>query len=248
MSAETAAVSAEHVPEPIPYADPKLPVGPTGFQVLSYPADSAGYVGGRVKDDGVRLSLEPTGTLNARWIPIFLVWLAWAVFAVMWIPKQSRSPTAIPLWARRVEMLVFVSGTGLLFWYLLKPDSPSRVPWITVDRMAKRVLLPRGKHSFPFDDVVRLQLVSFDRVGGSAGSLTARDKPDTGELQIVFRKSGKVHTWAVVSSPYGPVVKQFSVAFRQITGVPVSRAYRNLIGEWQIEPYDGEWDVAAPAV
>jgi hypothetical protein len=247
MSAEVATVN-ERVPEPLPYADPKLPVGPTGFQVLSYPGDAAGYVGGRVKDDGARVSLEPTGALNARWIPIFLVWLAWAVFGVIWVPKQPRSPTPTPQWARRLEMFAFVSGSGLLFWYLLKPESPSRVPWITVDRMSKRVLLPRGKHSFSFDDLVRLQLVSFDRVGGPAGSLTARNKPDTGELQIVFHKSGKEHTWAVVSSPYGPVVKEFAVAFRQITGVPVSRAYRNLLGEWQVEPFDGESEVAAQAV
>jgi hypothetical protein len=231
----------EHVPKPVPYADPKLPVGPTGFQVRSYPSDGAGYVGGRPKDDGVRLALEPTGALNARWIPIFLIWLAWAVFAVICVPRQGRSPTPTPLWARRVEMVVFVAGAGLLFHYLLCPESRSRVPWIAVDRLSKQVLLPRGKHAFPFHDVVRLQLVCFEKVR------VRGDKPDSGELQIVFRKDGREHAWAVVSGAYGPVVRRFSVAFRRITGVPVSRAYRNAIGEWQVEAFDGGWDVAAPA-
>jgi hypothetical protein len=237
---------SEHVPEPVPYADPKLPVGPTGFEVRSYPSDGAGYVGGRVRDDGVNLSLEPTGTLNARWIPIGLIWLAWSASMILYSETHRRPATTTPVWFSRAAGILFVTGTGLLFWYLLKPESNSRVPWITVDRMAKRILLPRGEHSFPFHDVVRLQVVSFGHVGASADTLTYRGKPDTGELQIVFRKSGQEHTWAVVSSPYGPAVKQFSVAFRGITGIPVSRAYRNLIGEWQVEPFDGEWDVAAP--
>lgn len=237
---------SDHPSQTVPYADAKLPVGPTGFQVVSYPSDGAGYVGGRLRDDGVRLSLEPTGTLNARWIPIGLVWLARSVGLIAYSETHRRAATTTPVWFTRTVCVAFATGTGLLFWYLLKPESNSRVPWITVDRQSKRVLLPRGKHSFAFSEVVRLQLVSFGHVGVSADRLTNRGRPDTGELQIVFRQGGREHAWAVVSSPYGPVVKEFSVVFRRITGVPVARAYRNLVNEWQVEPFDGEWDVVPP--
>jgi hypothetical protein len=131
-------------------------------------------------------------------------------------------------------------------YFCLRSPNRDRRPWITIDRKKQRILLPRSRRSFTFAEVVRLQLVCFSRLGAFAEATGTGNKPPTGELQIVFRESGREQTWCVVSGLHVPAAKQFSVAFRQITGVPVSRAiYHPALREWRVEPFDGDWDSSA---
>jgi hypothetical protein len=197
-----------------------------------------------VQDNGTCLSLVPSRVINPRLIPFTIIAVIWAVGAFVYLPLHRRPTT--PLWASRIFVGTFVSFGLTVFYFCLRSPNRDRRPWITVDREAKRILLPRSRRSFSFAEVVRLQLVCFSRLGAFAEATGTGKKPPDGELQIVFHESGKEQAGCVVSGLYAPAAKQFSVAFRQITGVPVSRAiYHPALGEWQVEPLDGDWDSSA---
>jgi hypothetical protein len=114
-----------------------------------------------------------------------------------------------------------------------------RLPWIVVDREKKRIFFPNGTRSYPFSAVIRLQLVSFARVGWDPTRLHYRGGPGRGELQMIIRERGKEETWCIVAHPNPIEVRKFAIAFHQATGVPVARAYPTTTGHWHVEPLDG---------
>jgi hypothetical protein len=226
-------------PDPLPYADPKVPSGPTGFEATGYPSDDAGPLEGCVKDDGTSLSLVP-GRLNSVGLGSFtVVALVCVIGAIFCLPVPGQ-PAHAP-WGTRISNAAFASFGVLVFYFLLRSPNRDRRPWIVVERESKRILLPRSKRSFSFADVVRLQLVCFSRRGAFAEATGTGRDPPAGELQIVYRESGKEQTWCVVSELNVPAAKQFSVAIHQISGVPVARAiYHPALAEWRVEPFDGD--------
>jgi hypothetical protein len=90
-----------------------------------------------------------------------------------------------------------------------------------------------------FSAVIRLQLVSFARVGWDPTRLHYRGGPGRGELQMIIRERGKEETWCIVAHPNPIEVRKFAIAFHQATGVPVARAYPTTTGHWHVEPLDG---------
>src|SRR3954447_6615780 len=120
------------VPPPVSYADNRLPVGPTGYQVFAYPSDSAGPLNGAVMDDGVRLSLSPTRAVWFRALPMFLVAVVWAAIVLWILPLQRHH--AMSLWASRVWTLGMVcAALVIVFHPLWLARRLNRLPWITVD-------------------------------------------------------------------------------------------------------------------
>jgi hypothetical protein len=228
-------------PDPIPYAEPSLPTGGVVYRQLEYPSDRAGFWNpARFADDGTTMRLEP-GPLRLR---LIAVCSAVACFmGVMFVTERSRTDSAnltklafqVSVWGL-LGVLLFIAPGLCALW------RRQRTPWISVDRSRKAINLPRARTVIPWTRVVRLQLVSFARVGWSARTLSYHGEPYSGEVQIVFHDGPRDQTWCIVAWPAKDVFKRFAVAFHQATEIPVSRITHHVSGEWVVEAFDENAD------
>ena len=224
-------------PDPIPYADRSLPTAGVVYQQMAFPSDWAGFWNpARFVEDPTNLRLEP-GPLH-RSIGVFVGGAL--TLGAMFIAARGgfRSPNGFPVFQVSVCGLLFL----LLFIFpaICAIRRRQRTPWIAVDRERRVISLPRAPKSVPYSSVVRLQLVSFARVGWSSRTWSYHGEPYSGELQIVFRNGAREETWCVVSWPAAHVLKRFVVAFREASGIPVSRVTQRVGGEIVVEAFDGE--------
>jgi hypothetical protein len=230
---------AELPPAPLPYADPRLAAGSTGYRATSYPADYAGYGNGRVFDDGTILRLEPSPVFSWRTLWWWLAILVWGALVFLLCTGSRQHPLSFR--GRAILAVVAVAVAAILTLLPMVSDrrTGGMLPWIVINRKAKRIQLPRERRELPYEHVVRLQLVSFGKVGLSKSMLNYSGVPPSGELQIVFNDAGSEQTWCVVDQPDADPVNVFALAFHEATGVPVSRVYPTVSGEWHVEPFDG---------
>jgi hypothetical protein len=221
--------------EPIPYADPSLPIGPTGYTPMSYPSDCAGFFNpAQFTDDGTVLRLRP-GPTWSRVLAAFAFALAFSLFLIFINRAHARaSKPAKPI---RAAVIGFVmAATVCCLPYIDQGWKRRRKPWIEVDRHKKRIILPREHTMIAYGIVIRLQVVSFTKVGLSVEGLRYRGEPRSGEMQIVFQHDGKTQTRSVVSNVTPNVLKQFAKAFTEETAVPISRVIRLVNGDWVARP------------
>src|SRR5580700_3882463 len=162
----------------IDYADPRLPTGSAGYRRLEYPSDRAGFWNpAHVTDDGEILKLEP-GPLRWRFIGVCFVTVGCIAMILLMSNEETAHPGAPPAIRILLSVVFFVAVLivpGIFaFWHR------RRTPWVIVDRRKKSISLPRAHKSISFQNVVRLQFVSFVPVGFSTRTLSYRDKPDSG--------------------------------------------------------------------
>jgi hypothetical protein len=230
---------------PLPYADPTTATGAGGYRARRDPSDDAGPLNGRVVDNGSFLQLEPSSLLSRRILALCVVLAAWsAVVLVTSIGNRRGSSMSASVLKAMLFIAIPVVGFFGPMWSARRRGP---LPWIVVDRNARLVRLPREKRDIPMASVIRLQLVSFGRVGVSSQTLSYRGVPPSGEFQIVFDDGGTEQTWCVVYWPDADAVKAFSKAFHDATGIPVSRVYPTTTGEWHVEAFDGMGDGGAAA-
>jgi len=196
---------------PVDDADLQLPAG-SAFQQLAYPSDYAGvFSPARVVDAGDTISLEP-GPIFWRMVVLGLL-LCVMVLGSSYRQIHHRFEFPI-VWVIIAAVLVLTA--------LPRIRRRDRRPWIVVDCKRQVVKLPRARKSIRFEDIVRLQVVSFDHVDS-----------ETGEVQLVFNGQ----TWCVVSRPDPGVLRQFLGAFHRASGITVVRAMRLTSNDWMVERF-----------
>jgi len=216
----------EKVP-PLDYAEPALPGGGS-FRELAYPSDDATFLNpAKVVDNGVVLQIRP-GSAVLRVVFLALVLI---VFVLVSSYREVHARFEFPI----VPICIVVAIAAYSF---NRVRSRNRMPWMMVDRHRRVVSLPRAKKVIRFDEIVRLQVVSFGRVGLSKYYLSYRSEPNSGEVQIVVRNQNEQQTWSVVAWPSNEVLRQFVKAFTTATGIPVSRAFPLQSGDWKIKAFD----------
>lgn len=242
VSSDGSETVAPPSPAPVPYADRKLPIGSTGFRPMAYPNDSRGAWTARVEDDGNLLALRPGPVSLWRMWPVVLLCAAWLGICLLAMTPRARQ-------GRRIDAVmptVLASAVCVVAVVaVVRSWRQPRTPWIVVDRGAKVIHLPREKRDIPFADVVRLQVVTFGKVGWNGTSYHGPPTGTTGEVQIVFNDARGEQTWCFLSHPDPDAMRHFAASFRNATDIPVARAYPLTSGDWFVEAIDG---AALPAV
>ena len=222
----------------IPYADPQLRIGSSGYREYAYPSDRAGFWNpAPITVSGDLLRLEP-GPLFVRFIGICIVSLG-CISAIAFTTRSSEahstltaSVVRIAVWGLLIMGLLIIPG-------LLSARRRLLAPSVEVDRCKRFIYLPRANKRIPFADVVRLQFVSTDPRGFSPQTLSYRGERYWGELQIVFTDCAREQTWCLVGWLSKDIARRFAGLFRQQTEIPVSRIYVLVDGNWHVEPFDG---------
>jgi hypothetical protein len=185
------------------------------YSALSYPSDSVGRFSGRVVEGTSTLAFVPGPFLSFRLWSIAVI-IAWGIlcFALMTLDPKHKPPHAVVTYTAPV-LFTLLLVIGLMNW-VWRYRRASKLPYIVVDRLAKRIELPRQKRGFAFADVVRLQFIHFGT--GRHHWPGASD----GELQIVFREADRELTWCVLADAYPSAIKQFLLAVRTTTEISIS--------------------------
>ena len=221
----------------IPYAEPSLPTGGVVYRMLEYPSDRPGFWNpARIVDDGTLLRLEP-GPLRRRLIGVCLA--VACCIGIMFVSARARPGSVntarltikVSVWGFPFVLLFIVPGLRAVW-------RQQRTPWVSVDRTKRVICLPRARREIAWTNVVRLQLVSFARVGWSARTLSYHGEPNSGEVQIVFHDGAREQTWCIVAWPAKNVIKRFAFVFHEATGIPVSRITHRVSGEAVVEAFD----------
>jgi hypothetical protein len=197
---------------------------------------------GRIVEEGNVISLVPSKVFSRQRLVVAIIVLGWCALLIAVLEVGDRAHIVsgghrknIGAEVILVTMVVVIFLRGGIFAARQK----KRVPWIAVDGVARIVRLPRKGKEYAIDQIVRLQYVSFTHVGVSPRTLSYQGEPPWGELQIVVTSVGGELVECVGHFQVREAIHQFAIALRSATGIPVSRVYQTVSGDWHVEPFDG---------
>lgn len=121
-------------------------------------------------------------------------------------------PSLWPLWMMVVVWIV--SFIGVRLWYF---DNFNRGAWLVFRRQDKRVLLPRSKKTYEFDQVICLQLL--EGIYYASGSL------GVAELNLLVNRDAQTERHPLIGSIVLEEVEKVAKQLADMTGIKLLVTY-----------------------